>query len=121
MKTKFNIGQKVFRVKEDNIFECKINDISVREYKDREVETRTESYQTTFEEHIGMLECNLIKVDFNDKATNVFSTKKEALAFIEELKKARNLVVENTEINSCTGQFWSSHDSLTTSAILRAL
>lgn len=106
MKTKFNLGQKVFRVKNDNIFECKIIDIRVREHKNTEEETRTEVYTATHEEHIGMLECNLRTVEFDDSSTNVLSTKKDALAFIEVLKDARTIIVDNSDTFSITAN-WS--------------
>jgi hypothetical protein len=108
MKTKFNLGQKVFIVKSDNIFECKIYDINVREHKNIKEETRIETYTSTFEEHTGMLQCDLRIVEFDDKSTNVFTTKKEALAFIEVLKDARIIIGDNSDNIASTSPWFVS-------------
>ena len=114
MKTKFTLGQKIYQVKDENVFILKVTRVDIEISK----EWTTVEYVTERKERVGLLDCDTYTARGTEESKTLFATKKEAVAYIGKIKEARDIVRDadsNTNgfkiTNSGLGNYCLSIDS----------
>ena len=95
MKTKFKIGQKVYLVRNDNIFQFKIVQCNYNYSINKEWEKVNEYYQIERKYSVGLLKTETDN-KYDIKKDEIFWTVEEAKEELERVKKGKE-------------EFWNSH------------
>ena len=95
---KYAIGDKVYEVKEGNIFDYKICEINIDETisKFKEDNSLDITYTAERKVKVGILSSETDEITFSEGYKSIFSSKDEAIAHIEKVKEARELLADES-------------------------
>ena len=106
------VWSNVYLVKDENIFVYKIMSTTETTVTDKDGGNTSIEYTLMRKELTGLLEVNEKWIDAREGDGNIYKTKKEAVAFIERIKEARDIVkdadsnktgwkITNTDLGDC--------------------
>ena len=95
---KYAIGDKVYEVKEGNIFDYKICEINIDETisKYKEDNSLDITYTAERKVKVGMLSSETDEISFTEDYKSIFSSKDDAIAHIAKVKEARELLADES-------------------------